>query len=131
VSIGGGRRLFLRCVGRAAQQSCSRPGLNSNTASWRDVQPQLAQITRTCSYDRAGDGSSVASLGSVSSGRSELGDLAALLDGARIAPPCVLVGHSYGGLLARLFAPAHPDQTAGVVLVDAMGRNQTRRLLAV
>lgn len=46
-------------------------------------------------------------------------------------PPWVLVGHSYGGLLARLFAQSHPDQTAGVVLVDAMGRSQTRRLLAL
>jgi pimeloyl-ACP methyl ester carboxylesterase len=43
----------------------------------------------------------------------------------------VLVGHSYGGLLARLFAHVHPDATAGVVLVDAMGREQTRRVLAI
>jgi pimeloyl-ACP methyl ester carboxylesterase len=43
----------------------------------------------------------------------------------------VLVGHSYGGLLARLFARAHPDEVAGVVFVDAMGRDQTRRELAI
>ena len=67
----------------------------------------------------------------MSSGRTELADLAALLDRAHIAPPWVLVGHSYGGLLARVFAESHPDQTAGVVLVDAMGRNATRRLLAL
>jgi hypothetical protein len=35
------------------------------------------------------------------------------------------------GLLARLFARAHREQTAGVVLVDAMGRDQTRRQLAL
>lgn len=39
----------------------------------------------------------------------------------------MLVGHSYGGLVARLFAHAHPRETAGVVLVDAMGRSQDRR----
>jgi pimeloyl-ACP methyl ester carboxylesterase len=63
--------------------------------------------------------------------RDELDDLGRLLDHAHIAPPYVLVGHSYGGLLARLFAHAHPDQTAGIVLVDAMGRDQTRRVLAI
>ena len=57
-------------------------------------------------------------------------DLERLLDGAQIDPPYVLVGHSYGGLLARLFARDHPEETAGVVLVDAMGRDATRRQLA-
>ena len=61
----------------------------------------------------------------------DVDDLERLLDHAHIAPPEVLVGHSYGGLLARLFAHAHPDATAGLVLVDAMGRNGTRRQLAV
>jgi pimeloyl-ACP methyl ester carboxylesterase len=61
----------------------------------------------------------------------EIKDLQRLLERAGIAPPYVLVGHSYGGLLVRLFARAHPDQTAGVVLVDAMGRDQTRRQLAL
>ena len=131
VSIGGGRSLFLHCVGRGSPAVVLAAGLKGDTGSWRDVQPQLGRVTRTCSYDRAGDGNSVAPPGGVSSGRTELSDLAALLDRAHIAPPWVLVGHSYGGLLARLFAQSHPDQTAGVVLVDAMGRNATRRLLAL
>ena len=63
--------------------------------------------------------------------RDEISDLERLLDRARIKPPYVLVGHSYGGLLARLFARAHPDQVAGVVFVDAMGRDATRRQLAI
>jgi pimeloyl-ACP methyl ester carboxylesterase len=129
VSIGGGRSLFLHCVGRGSPAVVLAAGLKSDTSSWRNVQPQLGGITQTCAYDRAGDGNSVAPPGSVSSGRTELADLAALLYRAGIAPPWVIVGHSYGGLLARLFAQSHPDQTAGVVLVDAMGRNATRRLL--
>jgi pimeloyl-ACP methyl ester carboxylesterase len=43
----------------------------------------------------------------------------------------VLVGHSYGGLLARLFVRAHATEVAGIVLVDAMGRDQTRRELRI
>jgi pimeloyl-ACP methyl ester carboxylesterase len=131
VSIGGGRSLFLHCVGSGSPAVVLAAGLKGNTGNWSDVQPQLGRITRTCSYDRAGDGNSLLPPGSVSSGRTELADLAALLDHAGIAPPWVIVGHSYGGLLARLFAQAHRDQTAGIVLVDAMGRNSTRRLLAL
>ena len=62
--------------------------------------------------------------------RDEVRDLERLLRRARIPPPYVLVGHSYGGLLVRLFAHAHPDETGGVVLVDALGRNAYRRELA-
>jgi pimeloyl-ACP methyl ester carboxylesterase len=54
-----------------------------------------------------------------------------VLTAAHLPPPYVLVGHSYGGLLARLYARAHPDQVGGLVLVDSMGRDQTRRTLAV
>jgi pimeloyl-ACP methyl ester carboxylesterase len=49
----------------------------------------------------------------------DLSDLGRLLDHADITSPYVLVGHSYGGLLVRLFALAHPRRTAGMVLVDA------------
>jgi pimeloyl-ACP methyl ester carboxylesterase len=54
-----------------------------------------------------------------------------LLDHAHIGPPYVLVGHSYGGLLVRLFADVHPNETSGVVLVESMGQNQDRRFLPI
>jgi pimeloyl-ACP methyl ester carboxylesterase len=46
-------------------------------------------------------------------------DLRVLLDEAKIPGPYVVVGHSWGGLLARLFAYVYPHRTAGAVLVDA------------
>jgi pimeloyl-ACP methyl ester carboxylesterase len=60
----------------------------------------------------------------------QIRDLERLLDRAEMQPPYVLVGHSYGGLLARLFAHTHRDQAGGVVLVDAEGRDAGRRALA-
>jgi pimeloyl-ACP methyl ester carboxylesterase len=94
------------------------------------VQGELGRRTRTCAYDRAGIGNSIRRPG-VHDARDDVDDLQRLLDGSRLAPPYVLVGQSYGGLLVRGFAHSHPDETAGVVLVDAKGRDQTRRELAV
>jgi pimeloyl-ACP methyl ester carboxylesterase len=130
VAIGGGRSLFLHCVGSGSPTVVLEAGFDADTFSWRDVQPQLGRTTRTCAYDRAGVGASVARPG-VHDARDEIDDLHRLLDHAHIDPPYVLVGQSYGGLLVRLFARAHPEETAGVVLVDAKGRDQTRRELAI
>src|SRR5512132_3747956 len=130
VAIGAGRSLFLDCVGSGTPTVVLEAGLGANTFSWRDVQAQLGRTTRTCAYDRAGIGNSVARPG-VHDARADLADLQALLRAAHLDPPYVLVGHSYGGLLARLSAQEHRQQTAGVVLVDAKGRDQLRRELAV
>jgi pimeloyl-ACP methyl ester carboxylesterase len=130
VGIGGGRSLFLDCVGSGTPTVVLEAGFGGDTFNWQEVQPQLGRTTRTCAYDRAGLGNSVA-LPGMHDARDEISDLQRLLQSARIAPPYVLVGHSYGGLLARLFAQAHPGQTDGIVLIDAMGRDQTRRQLAL
>jgi pimeloyl-ACP methyl ester carboxylesterase len=130
VGIGGGRSLDLDCVGSGTPTVVLEAGLGGGSDAWRDVQPQLGRVTRTCGYDRAGLGNSLAIPG-VHDAADEINDLQRLLDRAGIGPPYVLVGHSYGGLLVRLFARAHRDQIAGVVLVDAMGRDQTRRQLAL
>jgi pimeloyl-ACP methyl ester carboxylesterase len=130
VGIGGGRSLFVDCVGSGRPTVVLEAGFGGDTSNWRDVQPQLGRITRTCAYDRAGIGNSVAPPG-VHDARDEMDDLQRLLDHAHLTPPYVLVGHSYGGLLAALFAQAHPEHTGGIVLVDSMVRDQTRRQLAI
>jgi pimeloyl-ACP methyl ester carboxylesterase len=118
-------------VGSGSPTVVLEAGFGGSTANWRDVQPQIGRMTRTCSYDRAGSGNSVAQPGVHDAG-DQIADLQRLLDAAGIRPPYVLVGHSYGGLLVSLFANAHPAETAGVVLVDAVGaRDTTRRQLAI
>ena len=126
----GGRRLYLECVGSGSPTVILEAGFGRSSTDWRDVQPQLGRTTRTCAYDRAGLGSSVAMPG-VHDADDEVRDLQQLLFSARIGPPYVLVGHSYGGLLTRLYAYDHPGDIAGMVLVDAMGRDMTARQLAI
>ena len=130
VGIGGGRSLYLECVGSGSPTVVLEAGFGADVFSWRDVQSQVGRSTRTCAYDRAGAGSSVAPPG-VRDARDEIADLQRLLGRARIDPPYVLVGHSYGGVLARVFAQVDPTETAGLVLIDTMGRNGRRRQLAI
>jgi pimeloyl-ACP methyl ester carboxylesterase len=130
IGIGGGRSLFVHCVGSGSPTVVLEAGFGAGTSAWRDVQPQLGRAARTCAYDRAGTGNSVAPPG-VRDARDEVADLRRLLGRAGIAPPYVLVGHSYGGVVARVFARLWPRETAGLVLVDTMGRDGRRRQLAI
>jgi pimeloyl-ACP methyl ester carboxylesterase len=130
VTVDDGRSLFLDCIGSGSPTIVLEAGFGGNTHDWDAVQPELGETTRTCAYDRAGIGNSVAGK-DVRDAADEIDDLAHLLAAAHIDPPYVLVGHSYGGLLVRLFAHAHAQDTAGIVLVDSMGRNQTQRTMAI
>jgi pimeloyl-ACP methyl ester carboxylesterase len=130
VAIGGGRSLYLHCEGTGRPTVILEAGFAGNSDDWIEVQGPLARATRTCAYDRAGLGYSLLIPG-VHDAADEIADLSRLVDAADIRPPYVLVGHSYGGLLVRLFAHADPFDMAGIVLVDSMGRNQDRRLRAI
>ena len=55
-------------------------------------------------------------------------ELHTLLDKAGVKPPLVLVGHSYGGGLVRLYASTYPADVAGMVLVEAGADNPWRML---
>jgi pimeloyl-ACP methyl ester carboxylesterase len=130
VDIGAGRSLFLHCVGSGSPAVVLEAGFGADASQWRDVQPDIGHDTRTCAYDRAGFGFSAAPSG-IRDARDEIRDLRRLLARARIGAPYVVVGHSYGGVLARVFAHLHPTETAGLVLIDTMGLNGRSRQLAI
>ncbi|SRR5579875_1228976 len=116
----GGVRLHLYCLG----QSVGRPsvvlegGIPSTCLDWWKVQPAVAQWTQVCSYDRAGFGWSDSGRGaSTSQGLVE--QLHVLLTRVGLPAPYILVGHSFGGLLVRLYASRYPQEVAGLVLVDS------------
>jgi pimeloyl-ACP methyl ester carboxylesterase len=116
----GGYRLHLHCVGTGSPTVVLDAGLSGSSLDWSLVQPELGRTTRVCSYDRAGMGWS--DPGPQPRTPSQIaGELHTLLTNAGIAGPYVLVGHSLAGKNVRLFAQQHPEQVAGMVLVDARG----------
>lgn len=114
----GGYRLHLDCRGDGAPTVVMDAGLGGTSRDWLLVQPALAAVTRVCTYDRAGMGWSDPGPSPRSPARIA-DELHRLLAAAAIPGPYVLVGHSLAGKNVRMFALAHPDEVAGMVLVDA------------
>jgi len=95
-------------------------GLGASCLSWRIVQSQLAASMATYSYDRAGFGWSSPDR----SGRCLLErraeDLHTLLRALDVPKPYVLVAHSFGAYIVSFHAHHHPEEIAGIVLVDPL-----------
>ncbi|MDX2224399.1 MAG: alpha/beta hydrolase [Rhodospirillaceae bacterium] len=115
----GGRHINLTCAGAnaGAPTVIFLSGLSSWAPVWYKTQPEIAKRTRACAFDRAGYGFSdpaprLQILPDV------VDDVHAALTAAGIQGPYVLVGHSLGGLEARMFAQRWPNEVAGMVLVD-------------
>jgi pimeloyl-ACP methyl ester carboxylesterase len=113
----GGFRLHLHCAGEGSPAVVLDAALGGSSLSWALVQPEVARFTRACSYDRAGFGWSDAGPMPRTAGRVAA-ELRTLLDRASVPPPYVLVGHSFGGLVMRIFAATHRADTAALLLVD-------------
>lgn len=115
----GGYRLHLYCTGQGSPTVIFENGLGDIFADWALVQPGVAQFTRACSYDRAYEGYSDAGPIPITMHQQAF-ELHLLLQNAELPPPYILVGHSYGGMLARLFTMTYPHDVAGLVLVDSL-----------
>jgi len=113
-----GRGMHIYCTGEGSPTVILAAGLDDFSIFWSQVQPEIAKVTRICSYDRAGLGWSEPGSSPRTSGMM-VDELHALLINAKVDPPYVLVGHSFGGALMRLYAHNYPDEVAGMVLVDA------------
>jgi pimeloyl-ACP methyl ester carboxylesterase len=122
----GGHRLHIHCSGAGSPTVVLDSGFDDTMLVWWAVQPEVAKFTRVCSYDRAGVGWSDAGPTPTHS-RQMVGELHTLLKNAGVSDSYALVGASFGGLNARVFASQYPDETAGMVLVDSMHEDQFAR----
>jgi len=115
----GGRRLYLHCTGSGSPTVVLVSGLAEASTYWRGwIAPAVARNTTVCAYDRAGQGWSDPPP-TPQDGVAVATDLHTLLNRAHVPAPYVLVGHSTGGAYARIFAARHPDEVAGLVMLDS------------
>jgi len=146
----GGRALYLECRGHGSPTVILEAGALGRGDVWsRDklqpagartmVLPGVAAFTRVCAYDRPGtlrevdpklepngpqfEPSRSTPAHQPRTTRDKVNDLHALLTAANIPGPYVLVGHSAGGLISRLYASTYPDDVVGMVLIDTTPEN--------
>jgi pimeloyl-ACP methyl ester carboxylesterase len=123
----GGHRLHLDCRGHGGPTVVLFNGLGEISASWARVTGPVAETSRVCAYDRAGQGWSD-DAEHPQDGRRAAQDLHTLLATAGETGPYVLVGHSTGGTYALNYAAHYPPQVAGMVLLDSSSPEQITRI---
>jgi pimeloyl-ACP methyl ester carboxylesterase len=141
VDIGGNRKLFLECRGEGSPTVVLVSGGGGASDEWTHVLdparpdgelrasasavlPRIARFTRVCAYDRPGTArvddelSPSTPVPQPTTAQADAADLRALLDAGHVRGPYVLVGASWGGMIASLLARNDPRSVAGVVLSD-------------
>lgn len=124
----GGYRLFLQSFGRGRPTVVFECGSGDGAASLANLAHQVQHFTRAVIYDRAGLGESDPAPRPRTI-QDTVTDLHTLLETAQVPGPYLLVGHSLGGLIVRLFAHQYPSSVAGLVLLDIPHPEQARREL--
>lgn len=135
----GGRSIYLESAGTGEPTVVLVAGGGSSARYWTDdllnpeaprqmVMPAVAEFAHVFAYDRPG---TLAFIGEeLYPSRSDaipqprttedmVDELHALLQAAEVPAPYVLVGHSQGGFVSRLYAATYPDEVIGLVLIDA------------
>jgi pimeloyl-ACP methyl ester carboxylesterase len=138
VDIGGGRTMYMECRGTGSPTVVLVSGRADAGDIWsvtadpkneRPVFDEVAKFTRVCAYDRPGTRrqddkpSPSTPVEQPTSAKPAAADLDALLGASGEPGPYVLVGHSFGGPIVRLYASFHPAEVGGLVLVDALSED--------
>lgn len=142
VDLGNGRSIYLECSGRGFPTVVLVSGLGERADNWMSlpapapaaeaVYPAVARFSRVCAYDRPGtatateDGFALSRSTQVqrlATVQDSATDLELVLTASGEAGPYVLVGHSLGGPIVRLYAADQPGSVAALVLVDGLSED--------
>ena len=119
----GGHRLHIDCAGTGNPTIVMEAGAGDFSFDWSLVKPKVARFARVCTYDRAGYAWS--ETGPTPRTMEQIVyELHTGLKNAGVKSPYVLVGHSLGGLIVRVYTAQYPKEVAGMVLVDSSHEDQ-------
>lgn len=146
VAVSPTRKMYIECRGYGSPTVVLVAGQRGSAAEWsitesKAVPPQppvfgeVALFTRVCAYDRPGTpvGESFSRSDPApqpTTAAAATVDLHTLLSAAGETAPYVIVGHSAGGMVARLYASTHPEEVRGMVLVDALAEGLQNAMTA-
>ena len=119
----GDREIAFASFGRGSPTVVFETGLGAESVEWGTVVRDVANFSRVFYYDRAGRGQSMAAP-KTRDALMAVEDLHELLRATDVTGPFLLVGHSLGGLLMRVFAQRYRAEVAGLVLVDSLHEDQ-------
>ena len=122
----GGYSIYMNSMGEGSPAVVFIAAHNSASSYWGSLPEEIARYSRVLAYDRAGIGNSHNATGERTADVIAR-ELHTLLRKAKIKSPYILVGHSSGGLYARMFAAKYPKETAGIVLLDSSHEDQVKR----
>jgi pimeloyl-ACP methyl ester carboxylesterase len=114
----GGRGIRVVEAGSGQPSVIFDSGAGVGASYWSSVQARVSEQTTTLAYDRAGQGASDPLAGQWTIGQL-VEDLEDAVTAVGLPEPYVVVGHSFGGHVIRMFTARHPEVVVGMVLVDA------------
>jgi len=122
VDVGDGRSLAVTCWGEGEVTIVYLHGMIMpyDGATWAhapELQERLAGDATYCEYERTNVGRSSSEDGPIPFDET-IADLDEVMDAIGATEPVVLVGGSFGGLVASTYAGLHPDRVGGMVLLD-------------
>jgi pimeloyl-ACP methyl ester carboxylesterase len=108
----------VRCTGTGESTVVLIHGFGGDHTSFAGIEPEVAEMSRVCSYDRFGTGSSDPPP-APQTFVTQAQDLREALGVLGEPGPFIVVGHSFGGDVAVTFASLHPTEVAGLLLLEA------------
>ncbi|MGI2328379.1 alpha/beta hydrolase [Planococcus sp. YIM B11945] len=121
----GGFKLHLHKQGEGKPTILFETGSGMASSSWGDLPKELSRYGTVVTYDRGGYAWSEEPT-TERTGDNIIQEFYTALKNEEIDGPYILVGHSLGGMYARLFAQTYPDEVEGIVLLDSRPENYSK-----